>query len=122
MGNFIQLPDERLFLVNGVGKGSAGYGWDDWAINQSYAADPVLSPAYYNGSAPAGSRFDTDLPASTIGRLYHSSATLLPDGESIVPFMVELTVCRARSSGSLTPSCCASQAPSLLLARTPTLT
>lgn len=28
MGNFIILPDERLFLANGVGAGSAGYGWD----------------------------------------------------------------------------------------------
>ena len=80
MGNFILLPDERLFLSNGVSKGSAGYGWDSWAINQSYAQDPVLSPAYYTPSAAKGSRFDTDLPASTIGRLYHSSSTLLPDG------------------------------------------
>lgn len=82
MGNFIILPDERLFLANGVAFGSAGYGWDKWAINQSYAQAPVLTPAYYNGSAPAGSRFQTNLPASTVGRLYHSSATLLPDGKS----------------------------------------
>ncbi|KAL8283502.1 hypothetical protein RQP46_005605 [Phenoliferia psychrophenolica] len=84
MGNFIILPDERLFLSNGVAKGSAGYGWDSWAINQSYAQDPVLSPAYYTPSAAKGSRFDTDLPASTIGRLYHSSSTLLPDGSVFV--------------------------------------
>lgn len=34
MGNFIILPDERLFLANGVGMGSAGYGYDSWALNQ----------------------------------------------------------------------------------------
>lgn len=84
MGNFIILPNELLFLTNGVAKGSAGYGWDSWAVNQSYSQDPVLRPAYYNASAPAGSRFDTSLPSSTIGRLYHSSATLLPDGSVFV--------------------------------------
>ncbi|KAM0748117.1 DUF1929-domain-containing protein [Meredithblackwellia eburnea MCA 4105] len=84
MGNFIILPDERLFLANGVAKGSAGYGWDSWAINQSYAQDPVLRPAYYNSSAPSGQRWDTNLPSSTVGRLYHSSATLLPDGSVFI--------------------------------------
>ncbi|KAK4701875.1 hypothetical protein P7C70_g4353, partial [Phenoliferia sp. Uapishka_3] len=84
MGNFVILPDERLFLSNGVAKGSAGYGWQSWAINQSYAQDPVLSPVMYTPTAAAGSRFDTNLPASTIGRLYHSSSTLLPDGSIFV--------------------------------------
>lgn len=84
MGNFIILPDERLFLTSGVGMGSAGYGYDSWAINQSYATNPVLRPAYYNHSAPAGSRFDSNLPSSTVGRLYHSSATLLPDGSVFI--------------------------------------
>lgn len=45
----------------------------------------MTRPAYYNHSAPAGSRFEyADLPDSTIGRLYHSSATLLPDGSVLV--------------------------------------
>jgi hypothetical protein len=34
MGNFIILPDQRLFLSNGVSMGSAGYGYDSWAVNQ----------------------------------------------------------------------------------------
>ncbi|BGP44159.1 hypothetical protein JCM10449v2_008223 [Rhodotorula kratochvilovae] len=84
MGSLIQLPDERFVLLNGVAKGSAGYGWDKWAVNQSYAQDPVLRPAYVNMSAPAGERWDTNLPESTIGRLYHSTATLLPDGSVFV--------------------------------------
>jgi hypothetical protein len=101
MGNFIILPDARLFLSNGVAKGSAGYGTAAWSINQScvsspsllqdstdavlssHAQDPVLTPAYYDPTAPAGSRFtQSGLPASKIGRLYHSTSTLLPDGES----------------------------------------
>lgn len=59
-------------------------GADSWAINQSYAQDPVLTPAYYDPTKPAGSRFNSDLPASTIPRLYHSSATLLPDGSIFI--------------------------------------
>jgi hypothetical protein len=85
MGNFIILPDTRLFLANGVAKGSAGYGNFSWPVNQSFAQDPVLRPAYYDSKAESGSRWVTDgLPESTIGRLYHSSATLLPDGSVFI--------------------------------------
>jgi len=44
---------------------------------------PVFEPLIYNNSAPLGSRFTT-MPASTIPRIYHSSAVLLPSGEVIV--------------------------------------
>ncbi|BGP52027.1 hypothetical protein JCM10450v2_007998 [Rhodotorula kratochvilovae] len=82
MGNLILLPDKRVLLLNGAAKGTEGYGWDAWAqpYGQSYAQDPVLRPAYLNTSAPAGSMWDTDVPASTIPRMYHSVATLLNDG------------------------------------------
>ena len=43
-----------------------------------------MRPTIYNHSAPAGSRFQTDLPESTIQRMYHSSATLLPDGSVFI--------------------------------------
>lgn len=35
MGSFLNLPDERLLLLNGAQKGVAGYGWDAWAQNQA---------------------------------------------------------------------------------------
>ena len=58
--------------------GTAGYGDDDWAIGQSYADDPVLTPVIYDPDAPAGQRFSSDgLQASEVPRMYHSSATLL---------------------------------------------
>jgi hypothetical protein len=44
---------------------------------------PVFEPLIYNSSAPLGSRFTT-MPTSTIPRMYHSSAVLLPSGEVIV--------------------------------------
>lgn len=34
MGSFLNLPDERLLLINGAQKGVSGYGWDAWALNQ----------------------------------------------------------------------------------------
>ncbi|GAA5927266.1 hypothetical protein JCM3775_002499 [Rhodotorula graminis] len=82
MGNLIVLPDKRVLLLNGAGKGSEGYGWDAFAqpYGQSYAQEPVLRPAYLNVSQPPGSMWDTSLPASTSPRMYHSVATLLNDG------------------------------------------
>jgi len=31
MGNLILLPDKRVLMLNGAGKGSEGYGWDAFA-------------------------------------------------------------------------------------------
>ena len=47
------------------------------------ADDPVFVPLMYDPSAVAGSRF-TSMPATTIPRLYHSVAILLPSGEVLV--------------------------------------
>ena len=103
MSNFIVLPDSTLLNLNGAAlgefyikincrgggvdasflfsTGTAGYGNNTWAIGQSYADDPVLTPAIYNPFAAPGQRWSSNnLSASTVPRLYHSSATLLPDG------------------------------------------
>lgn len=42
MGNMINLPDGRIFFLNGARTGTAGYGNDTWAIGQSYADNPQL--------------------------------------------------------------------------------
>ncbi|BGO97295.1 Copper radical oxidase [Rhodotorula toruloides ATCC 204091] len=80
MGNWIFLPDGRLVLINGIGKGTAGYGNTSWAIGQSFGDDPVHTVRYYDPNQPKGSRFSAAIANSTIDRMYHSSATLLPDG------------------------------------------
>ncbi|MBW0502782.1 hypothetical protein O181_042497 [Austropuccinia psidii MF-1] len=82
MGNFIFLPDGRLFLLNGIGKGTAGYGNTSWAIGQSFGDQPLYQPAYYDPYSPRGSKWSrpSDLKASTVARVYHSAAVLLPDG------------------------------------------
>lgn len=80
MGNWIFLPDGRLVLINGIGKGTAGYGNTSWAIGQSFGDEPVHSIRYFDPTQPKGSRFSDIIVNSTVDRMYHSSATLLPDG------------------------------------------
>jgi len=85
MGNFVLLPDQTVFLVNGANTGVAGYGNDSWAIGHSYANNPVYQPTIYNPTAPAGSRFQSaGLGVTTIPRLYHSVAILLLDGSIFI--------------------------------------
>ncbi|THU94176.1 DUF1929-domain-containing protein [Dendrothele bispora CBS 962.96] len=85
MANFIHLPNGKLFCLNGVETGTAGYGNQSWAIGESYGDNPVLEPVIYDPEAPQGQRWSDDgLSPSTVNRLYHSSALLLPDGSVFV--------------------------------------
>lgn len=85
MGNLILLPDGRILCLNGAKLGTAGYGVTAYTVGQSYADQPILSPVIYDPSAPAGSRWSrVGLNSSNIYRMYHSSATLLPDGSVFV--------------------------------------
>ncbi|KAF8745815.1 hypothetical protein RHS02_01110, partial [Rhizoctonia solani] len=85
MGNMILLPNGKVFFVNGANTGTAGYGNDTWAVGQSYADEPIFTPLIYDPLASAGKRWsDAGLPKSTIARMYHSTATLLPDGSVLI--------------------------------------
>ncbi|KAH9935742.1 copper radical oxidase [Fomitopsis serialis] len=85
MGNLIFLPNGKILCLNGAGTGVAGYGNVSWAIDQSFADNPVLDPIIYDPSAPSGKKWSRDgLSPSTVARMYHSSATLLPDGSVMV--------------------------------------
>jgi len=85
MGTFIFLPNGKILCLNGANSGTAGYGNTTWAIGQSFATKPVLTPVVFDPTAPAGSQWSRDsLSASTIPRMYHSAATLLPDGSVLV--------------------------------------
>jgi len=85
MGNMVLLPDDRIFVTNGAAMGTAGYGNLSWAIGESFADSPDLQPIIYNPNAPQGSRWSSNgLSPSTIPRMYHSVATLLPDGSIFV--------------------------------------
>ncbi len=83
MGNLINLPNGKILMLNGAQTGTAGYGDAAWAIDESYADNPILMPIMYDPSAPKGKRWSRDgLSPSTVPRMYHSAATLLPDGQS----------------------------------------
>ncbi|KAG8760001.1 hypothetical protein FRC12_009642, partial [Ceratobasidium sp. 428] len=85
MGSMILLPNEQILVLNGANLGVAGYGNVSWAIGQSYADQPIYNPVIYDPSAPAGSRWSRKgLSDSSVARMYHSSATLLPDGSILV--------------------------------------
>ncbi|KIL62809.1 copper radical oxidase [Amanita muscaria Koide BX008] len=93
MGQFIILPDQTLLVVNGGLNGTAGYSqatgqtpnFGDMPFGESLASGPVGTPAIYNPSAPQGKRWSrSGLATSSIPRLYHSSAILLPDASVLI--------------------------------------
>jgi hypothetical protein len=71
---FVALPDGTFMIVNGAHAGVAGFG---------LASDPNLSALLYDPSQPVGSRISI-LGSTTIARMYHSEATLLPDGRVLI--------------------------------------
>jgi hypothetical protein len=85
MANLIFLPTGQIICLNGAASGTAGYGNNSWAIGQSYADKPLLTPAIYDPSAAPGSKWSRNgFSPSSVPRMYHSSATLLPDGSIFV--------------------------------------
>jgi len=61
-------------ILNGAHQGLAGFGG---------ASDPNFNALLYDPTQPVGSRFSI-LGTTTIARMYHSEATLLPDGRVLV--------------------------------------
>ncbi|KAF9535190.1 copper radical oxidase [Crepidotus variabilis] len=92
MGQIILLPDGKLLMVNGGAKGTAAYASStpltpqaNMPFGTSLCTDEVLHPALYDPNAPAGSRWSKDnLGSTTIPRLYHSTALLLPDASVLI--------------------------------------
>ncbi|KAG8690448.1 hypothetical protein FRC08_010528 [Ceratobasidium sp. 394] len=81
----VLLPDGRVLIVNGGRSGVAGYGNTRDRVGFSNADDPVYTPVLYDPKAPIGTRFSSaGLPTSSIARLYHSVATLTPEGSIMI--------------------------------------
>lgn len=74
MGDMLILPNGEILIINGAQKGTAGWG---------YGTSPALAPYLYRPNASSGKRF-TVLGGSTIPRMYHSTANVLPDGRIFV--------------------------------------
>lgn len=89
MGSALILPDLTILVINGARYGTAGYGVRgnaSWmTAGASYAESPTLTPIIYDPKRPKGKRWSSDgLSASTIPRMYHSTAILLSDGSIFV--------------------------------------
>ncbi|KAM0061076.1 putative galactose oxidase [Helianthus debilis subsp. tardiflorus] len=74
MGDMLHLPTGDLIILNGAKKGVAA--WEN-------AIDPNFTPLIYSPFKPMGQRFK-EMHPTTIARMYHSSAALLPDTKILV--------------------------------------
>jgi len=70
----VPLPDGTIFIANGAHHGVAGFGLGE---------DPNLNAILYDPTLPIGSRFAV-LNNTIVPRMYHSEATLLPDGRVLI--------------------------------------
>ena len=85
MPDAVLLPTGRIVIVNGAETGIAGYGNVQSQVGYSNADRPVLTPVLYDPRAPAGQRFSSEgMPRSEIPRMYHSVATLTPNGDIMI--------------------------------------
>ena len=93
MGQFVTLPDGTMFVLNGATNGTAGFANQTLYVPslaqmpffQSLASSPVGTPAIYNPDAHMGSRWSSaGLGSTSIARMYHSVALLLPDASVLI--------------------------------------
>ncbi|KAJ7575631.1 glyoxal oxidase N-terminus-domain-containing protein [Mycena floridula] len=86
MPEMILLPNGKVVIINGAGTGYAAYMSVSDPVGPTSNADhPVFTPSLYDPSAPLGERFSNkEMPTSEIARVYHSVATLTPNGNIMV--------------------------------------
>jgi hypothetical protein len=87
MGQFINLPDGTLWFGLGATTGAAGYTTDPKSpgkpVGNSFADNPSYQTSIYDPSKPAGQRWRQSSRIN-VPRLYHSTATLLPDSSILI--------------------------------------
>lgn len=85
MPDAVLLPTGKILIVNGAKTGISGYGNVKDQVGASNADNPAFTPVLYDPAAPTGRRFSSaGMPTSDIPRLYHSVATLTPEGTIMV--------------------------------------
>ncbi|CAN0900102.1 Aldehyde oxidase GLOX1 [Linum grandiflorum] len=75
MGDMVILPTGEVLMVNGAKRGAAGWG---------FAREPNLKPVLFNYKSPDKKQLFVELSPSTIPRMYHSTAVVLPDGKVMI--------------------------------------
>ncbi|WFD31441.1 (methyl)glyoxal oxidase [Malassezia sp. CBS 17886] len=95
MGQFIHLPTGQMVIVNGGSYGVAGFGnltfnnvtdsQGNRVLLEGFAQKPTNRPVLYDPEKPIGHRLKyKGYGNSSIARLYHSSAILIPDGSVLI--------------------------------------
>ena len=85
MPDAVLLPTGQVVIVNGAESGIAGYGNVQSQVGCSNADRPTLTPLLYDPRVLVGHRFSSEgMPTSEIPRMYHSVATLTPNGDIMV--------------------------------------
>ncbi|TKA53154.1 hypothetical protein B0A53_04010 [Rhodotorula sp. CCFEE 5036] len=80
MSDALITPDAKVIIVNGASQGIAGYGNVRDEIGASNAREPVRQPLLYDPDGVVGRRISKNAPLQKFERLYHSTATVIPDG------------------------------------------
>ncbi|KAL8157185.1 aldehyde oxidase GLOX-like [Apium graveolens] len=75
MPDMLLVPTGDVVILNGAGRGTAGWEKGD---------DPILYPVLYSSNVDDPKKRFTVMNPTTIPRMYHSAATLLPDGRILV--------------------------------------
>ncbi len=70
----VALPDGTMLITNGAQQGVAGF---------ALATEPNLNAVLFDPTQPQGQRFSI-LNNTNVPRMYHSEATLLPDGSILI--------------------------------------
>jgi len=85
MPEMILMPNGQVLIINGAQTGYPAVSSVAHPVGNSNADHPAFTPSVYTPSAPLGKRIsNTDMPATDIARLYHSTATLTPMGNIFV--------------------------------------
>ncbi|CAI0390118.1 unnamed protein product [Linum tenue] len=75
MGDMVILPTGEVLMVNGAQRGASGWG---------FARDPNLTPVLFNYKSPDKNHLFKELAPTTIPRMYHSTAVVLPEGKVLI--------------------------------------
>ncbi|CAI0390119.1 unnamed protein product [Linum tenue] len=75
MGDMVILPTGEVLMINGATRGASGWG---------NAREPNLKPLLFNHKAPNKHHLFKELKPTTIPRMYHSTAVVLPDNRVLV--------------------------------------
>ena len=74
MPELVHLPNGQVLIVNGGRTGVAAIATTKDPVGNSNADHPVFTPSLYTPDAPLGRRISNiGMPASNIGRMYHST-------------------------------------------------